>query len=209
MDTNFVLLSKSGVFHLAFERLYRCVSKIYRPNAAVSFWRSEVAFHRDVPAYCDCPIFCVDTRNHLIDDSVSLIEEAGGQLYDSLNNKTGYFVRALGENAGNIEMSNGAILNVFPVVLGKTYTVEASSYTDGFFAIALKTDNHLTGPTLGLVTLSGSGNSRSFTVPAGSTAKFAFMNVYLPLQNWDIRLGLQIGGPIQKVKGIKACGIYD
>ncbi|HIE4322308.1 TPA: SGNH/GDSL hydrolase family protein [Serratia marcescens] len=149
------------------------------------------------------------SRNHLIDDSVSLIEETGGQLYDSLNNKTGYFVRALGGNAGNIEASNGAILNVFPVVPGKTYTVAASSFTDGFFAITLKTDNQLTGPTLGLVTLSGSGSSRSFTVPAESTAKFAFMNVYLPLQNWDIRPGLQVSGPIEKVKGIKAYGIYD
>lgn len=149
-------------------------------------------------------------REDMLVDSMSLIEETGGNLFNSINNKSNYFVRALGINAGNIEYSSGTVLNVFPVSAGKTYTINASSYASDYFAIALKADNVVTtGPTLGLATITGTGDSRSFTVPVDSQANFAFMNIYLPISGWDIRQNLSIDGPVQKMAALKAYGIVD
>ncbi|HIE4801208.1 TPA: SGNH/GDSL hydrolase family protein [Serratia marcescens] len=148
-------------------------------------------------------------RNRLIDDSVSLVEEDGGQLYSEANNRTGYFVRALGEDAGKIQTSPGTALTFFPISAGKTYIISASDFNKNFFAVTLKADNQLIGPTLGLVTLAGSGGSRAFTVPADSTAAFAFMNVVIPNGSWDITNELVVSGPQNKVVKLKDYGIID
>lgn len=148
-------------------------------------------------------------REDMLVDSMSLIEDMGGELYNPLNNKSNYFVRALGANAGNIESSTGTVLNVFPVTAGTEYTVSASSFNASYFAMALKVDSNVTGDTLGLLKLSGTGSVRKFTVPADSPAKFAFMNVYLPGPAWDIRTTLSIIGPVQKISALKTYGIVD
>lgn len=148
-------------------------------------------------------------RNRLIDDSVSLVEEDGGQLYSPANNRPGYFVRALGENAGKIQTASGTVLTFFPVSAGKSYTINASNFNPDYFALTLKADSQLIGPTLGLVTLAGSGSSRAFTVPADSTAAFAFMNVVIPNGSWDITSELVVSGPQNKVVKLKDYGIID
>ncbi|HGM6901629.1 TPA: SGNH/GDSL hydrolase family protein [Serratia marcescens] len=148
-------------------------------------------------------------REYMLDDNISLIEDDSGQIYNILNNRAGYYVRATGANAGDILPLTGTVLNTFPISAGKTYTIQASSFEPNYFAVTLKNDNQVTGPTLGLVTLTGTGNTRSFTVPSGSAAKFAFMNVYLPGPPWDIRPTLSIVGPVQKMSALKSYGLID
>jgi lysophospholipase L1-like esterase len=148
-------------------------------------------------------------RENMLVDSMSLVDDMGGELYNSENNNSNYFVRALGANTGNIESSSGTVLNIFPVSAGKTYTISASSFNTNYFAITLKTDGLATGTTIGLVTLSGAGATRSFSVPADSPAKYAFMNVYLLGPAWDIRPTLSIIGPVQKMSALKSYGLVD
>lgn len=63
MDANLVLLPKSGVFHLAFECLYRCISKVYCPNAAVCFggvkWSFIAMFRLIVIVNSLCRYLCL------------------------------------------------------------------------------------------------------------------------------------------------------
>lgn len=172
--------------------------------------RNSISISVDVVKFINgIAIYDDYARNKLLDDNISLIEDDSGQIYNSLNNRAGYYVRATGANAGDILPLTGTVLNTFPISAGKTYTIQASSFEPNYFAVTLKNDNQVTGPTLGLVTLTGSGNTRSFTVPSGSVAKFAFMNVYLPGPPWDIRPTLSIVGPVQKMSALKSYGLVD
>ncbi|BEL94036.1 hypothetical protein SM14BL09_11890 [Serratia marcescens] len=155
------------------------------------------------------PIVDAWARESLIESSLAFVEEDGGQLYAPENDQVNYFVRALGADAGKIQTSPGAMLTYFPVTPGKKYTVYASDFTPNFFVVALKTDSALTGSSLGLIELENSGSYRSFSVPADSPARFAFMNVVLPLQKWDIRAGLTVTGPALKAKSINGHEVYD
>lgn len=148
-------------------------------------------------------------RTSLIPDSLTLVSDNSPQLYNSGSNITGSYVVATGSNQGNIGSSSGTVLTYFPVLAGGTYEVYATNFNTSYFAITLKTDNLVTGTTLGLVTLSGSGASRTFTVPSNSAATYAFMNVVIPGGSFDIRTGLVISGPTKKAKAISSFGLYD
>ncbi|WP_202741477.1 SGNH/GDSL hydrolase family protein [Acinetobacter sp. 'aerobic (ED)'] len=90
---------------------------------------------------------------------------------------------------GVIASSAGTALNVFPVKDGKTYVVKSTKASSSTFAIALRaTNSPAVGPTLGLVTLNATDdpNVKTFTIPAGSTARYAFVNIKVPSLNFDI-----------------------
>lgn len=91
--------------------------------------------------------------------------------------------------SGNIASASGTILNIFPVVAGKTYAVKSNSISSASFAIALRATNSTAdGTSLGLVTLNATTDPtiKTFTVAAGSTAKYAFVNIKIPSTSFDI-----------------------
>ncbi|WP_312425506.1 SGNH/GDSL hydrolase family protein [Serratia sp. (in: enterobacteria)] len=148
-------------------------------------------------------------RTNLIPDSLSLIDGTGGQLYIEANNRTGYYVRATGVDSGKILTASGTMLTFFEVSPGSTYEIAASNFNTDFFAVTLKENNELTGQTLGLATLSGTGATRSFSVPSGSSAAYAFINLVIPNGSFDIRNGLTIKGPAKNVRAITGISLCD
>lgn len=117
-----------------------------------------------------------------------LAQLIGAGMYDQSTNRTGYFVEALGANAGKISARPAldvrlAIIRVTP---GKTYDVYSPDWRADYMAMCLKEDKSMVGDTLGLIAAVGTGNSRKVTIPAASTAKYLMLNVKIPGGNFDI-----------------------
>lgn len=107
-------------------------------------------------------------------------------LYSQVNNVSDKYVHL---PDGAIAATAGTALNVFPVEAGKTYIVKSTKITSSVFAIALRaTNNTDAGATLGPVTLNPTSdpNEKTFTVPGGSAAKYAFANIKVPSASFDI-----------------------
>lgn len=138
-----------------------------------------------------------------------------GELYDPTKNVSGKFVRA---TTGNIETSNsGVVMGQFPVVAGKTYAVRSNNFDPTAFVISLRESNSTAvGATLGKVTINDTANPtiKTFTVPSNSPAKYALINIKLPLVSFDISsvISVMIGRAIvdyQAVVGVGGIEVAD
>jgi len=115
-----------------------------------------------------------------------------GELYDKINNATDKYVVI---PSGNIASSSGLMLNVFPVEAGKSYAIKTASVGNSALAVALRSTNSVdVGSTLGIVELFGTADPtvKKFSVPTGSTAKYAFINVKVPSTGLNIENDLSI-----------------
>ncbi|OTA19950.1 lipase [Xenorhabdus beddingii] len=138
---------------------------------------------------------------------VALEQGVGVKLYDSINNKSGFYVNTVGNTIGQILTAPDTVITYFPVVPGQTYEINCQDFRGHCFAITLKENDQLTGKVLGLVTLTGTGNTRFFTVADDSTAAFAFMNVVIPSDLFDISSTVFV--KVDSVRHIERIPIID
>lgn len=141
-----------------------------------------------------------------------------GNLYISANNATGVYVR----NDGYILVANAdSIVAVIPVDAGKTYAVKAIPFDTAYLTIGLKVDNNATaGQTMTLATLTNTtdANVKTFSVPVGSTAKYALINIKVGT-SFDARNGFVVNEgtaitstdpveeTVQKIRGVNVADV--
>lgn len=96
---------------------------------------------------------------------------------------------------------DGTALGRWAVEAGKTYTVKSSKFL-ATAIVGLSADS-TTAPAKATtkVTLTNTADPlvKTFTVPSGSTAKFAFFTVLLPSQLYDVRGALVVNEGIDKI----------
>lgn len=118
-------------------------------------------------------------------------------LYDASRNVADRYINLASGSAnyGNISVSAGTMLGRFPVTPGLTYRITASSFSSTTFGVILKANDD----PLDIYSLNGleplvaeTSSTRLLSVPLGSAAKFAFLNLVFPSFNWDIRASLKI-----------------
>lgn len=157
-----------------------------------------------------------------IDEGVSPLDLAKGytdsklpvirKLYDATKNVADTYVNA--SSPYNVASSAGTMLSIFPVEAGKTYSVKTSAVALGAFVIALReTNSTAIGATLGVVNLVATSDPtiKNFTVPAGSTAKYALVNIKIPSVSLDASSDLLVNegltiveyDQIRKIDGVE------
>ena len=94
---------------------------------------------------------------------------------------------------GSLQPYSGAVVAIIPVVAGQEYFIKSNNFM-GAFVVSLNEYAYYTSTTLGTVTLIDTEHpkTKKFTVPIGSTAKFMYINIYLDVQNYDIRDSLVV-----------------
>lgn len=104
---------------------------------------------------------------------------------------------------GTLQFNEGAVTAYIPVIAGATYYVKSDEFVKAF-GISLSDYNYYTTTTLGKVTLNNTihADVKSFTVPIESTAKYAFINLILPVQLYDITDSLAVSNNLQDVLGV-------
>ncbi|ENX48230.1 hypothetical protein F886_00031 [Acinetobacter sp. NIPH 542] len=189
-------------------QIYPTLAKLVRVLMETGGWKAyltEAALLATTPIVNPSVGYAFDTKKlylwngtSWIDEGLSPLDQAKNftlsqftidnlNLYQKSNNFSGLFVSV---STNNIAANASTALNRFPVEAGKTYAVKSSSFDPAVFIIVLRdTDSVAVGPTLGKVTFSDTvdANVKTFTVPTGSTAKYAFMSILLPAYNFDIR----------------------
>lgn len=113
-----------------------------------------------------------------------------GNIYNSANNVAGVYINS----GGTVTTDANSILAIVPVEAGRTYAVKASSFAASYFFVGLKANNNATaGQSSTIVSLASTSDAtvKTFTVPAGSTAKFALINVKVA-SAFDIRTGFVV-----------------
>jgi len=113
-----------------------------------------------------------------------------GNTYNSANNVAGVYIH----NGGTVTTDANSILAVVPVEAGKTYAIKSSSFAASYFFVGLKANNNTAvGQTSTIAALSTTADPavKTFTVPAGSTAKFALINVKVA-SSFDVRTGFVV-----------------
>lgn len=113
-----------------------------------------------------------------------------GNIYNSANNVAGVYINS----GGTVTTDANSILAIIPVEAGKTYAVKASSFASSYFFVGLKANNNAAaGQTSTIATLAATSDAtvKTFTVPVGSTAKFALINVKVAT-TFDIRTGFVV-----------------
>lgn len=107
---------------------------------------------------------------------------------------------------------SGTALGRWAVEAGKTYTVKSSKFL-ATAIVGLSPDSTATSgkaTTRVLLTDTADPLVKTFTVPTGSTAKFAFFTVLLPSQNYDVRTTLVVNAGVSKiVDDINGAAITD
>lgn len=107
---------------------------------------------------------------------------------------------------------SGTALGRWAVEAGKTYTVKSSKFL-ATAIVGLSPDSAATsGKTTTKVILTDTADPlvKTFTVPTGSTAKFAFFTVLLPSQLYDVRTTLVVNAGVAKiVDDINGAAITD
>lgn len=107
---------------------------------------------------------------------------------------------------------SGTALGRWAVEAGKTYTVKSSKFL-ATAIVGLSPDSTATSgksTTRVLLTDTADPLVKTFTVPTGSTAKFAFFTVLLPSQNYDVRTTLVVNAGVAKiVDDINGAAITD
>lgn len=112
-------------------------------------------------------------------------------LYDPSKIVSGRYVLT---SDGSIQENTESQIAYFSVQNGKTYAVRSQNIEKYGFAISLRdSSSTAVGATLGLVTLNNTSDPsvKTFTV-SNSVAKFAFINILIPTQSFDIRNDLTI-----------------
>ncbi|EML4808922.1 SGNH/GDSL hydrolase family protein [Acinetobacter baumannii] len=187
---------------------YPTLAKLIRILMETGGWKAyqtEAALLATTPTVNPSVGYAFDTKKLYlwngtawIDEGLSQLDQAKNftlsqftidnlNLYQKINNFTGLFVSV---STNNIAANASTVLNRFPVEAGKTYAIRSTSFSPDTFIIVLRdTDSVAVGPTLGKVTFSDTvdANVKTFTIPAGSPAKYALMSVLLPAFNFDIR----------------------
>lgn len=117
-------------------------------------------------------------------------EKTVENLYKSTRAINNYYTSYVG---GSLQFYSGAIVAVIPVVAGQEYFIKSDNFL-GAFVASLNEYDYYTSTTLGTVTLTDTEypNTKKFTVPIGSNAKFMYINAYLDAQNYDIRDSLVV-----------------
>lgn len=113
-----------------------------------------------------------------------------GNIYNSANNVAGVYINS----GGTVTTDANSILALVPVEAGKTYAVKASSFAASYFFVGLKANNNAaTGQTSTIAPLTSTSDAtvKTFSVPAGSTAKFALINVKVGT-SFDVRTGFVV-----------------
>lgn len=114
-----------------------------------------------------------------------------GNLYNTSNNATGVYVRS---GDGLIITETASVIAVIPVEAGKTYAIKSSSFAAAYMLVGLKTNNDAAaGKTSTVTSLASTSDAmvKTFTVPVGSTAKFALINVKVA-SSFDVRTGFVV-----------------
>ena len=123
--------------------------------------------------------------NNYTDNKISVIRP----LYNPTNNVTDKYINL----AGEVASLAGTIMAVIPIQAGKTYAVKSGNFSATLFFIALRATNSAdVGATLGKVTLTDTADPsvKIFTVPSGSTARYALINV--KVSALDVRSSIAI-----------------
>lgn len=112
---------------------------------------------------------------------------------------------------GSLQFYSGAIVAVIPVVAGQEYFIKSDNFL-GAFVASLNEYDYYTSTSLGTVTLTDTEypNTKKFTVPVGSAAKFMYINVYLDAQNYDIRDSLVVSTKfgVSEINGFDVVDLY-
>ena len=161
--------------------------------------------------WIDTGLSDVDQAKNYTDSKLPIIKK----LYDSTKNVANVYVGA--SSPYNVASSAGTMLSIFPVDAGKTYSVKTNAVSFPAFAIALRATNSTAiGATLGIVALTSTSDPtiKTFTVPLGSTAKFALVNIKIPSVGLDASLDLLINEGLiiveyDQIKKIDGAEIID
>lgn len=134
-------------------------------------------------AWVDTGLSELDQAKVYVDDMIVVQNK---NLYKQSNNVTGVYVNS----SKNISANANAVVNVLPVEAGKTYAVRSTDFNPSLLFIALReTNSAAVGVTLGEAALTATADPtiKTFSVPSGSAAKFAFINLLIPSVSFDIR----------------------
>lgn len=132
-------------------------------------------------------------------------------FYNPINNKTGFYIQP---SDGAILTAENNIISWFDVRPGKKYAIACSDMRTAYLIVSLSNNNQISsGKKQTKVILSDTTNPniKTFIVPADSDYKFAFLNVYWPNFQFDIRNSLiidedSVASVIKKILGNE---IYD
>lgn len=141
-----------------------------------------------------------------------------GNLHNPVSNVSGVYVRsdglALVANADSIV----AVIAVDP---GKTYAIKSNSFNESYLAVGLKADNNaIAGQSTTKATLASTTDAtvKTFSIPIGSTARFAIINIKVA-SSFDIRTGFVVNEgtsitstgtvkeTVQKIRGVNIVDI--
>ncbi|WP_111854810.1 SGNH/GDSL hydrolase family protein [Acinetobacter oleivorans] len=131
-------------------------------------------------------------------------------LYNTANNISGINVNPSG---GAIRVSTNEVVNIFPVVPGKTYQLKTTTAINKSVVVlgTSATSNHEGGKPTTLIVLKDTTDPliKEFTVPYGHN--FGFLNTYWSTQSVDIRTGTLISsdGFIEVIKKAAGAPVYD
>lgn len=96
---------------------------------------------------------------------------------------------------------SGTALGHWSIEAGITYTVKSPKFLATAIVGLSPTETATSGKTTTRVVLTATADPliKTFTVPADSTAKFAFFTVLLPSQNYDVRSGLVVNSGTDRI----------
>ena len=129
-----------------------------------------------------------ELANNYTDSALPVIKY--GNLYDTASNVSGIYINS----GGYVTSEASSVLAVVPVEAGKTYAIKSSSFAASYFFVGLKaTNNTAVGQTSTIATIAATSDAtvKTFTVPGGSTAKFAFINLKVA-GSFDVRTGFVV-----------------
>ncbi|SEO56142.1 GDSL-type esterase/lipase family protein [Acinetobacter sp. yr461] len=110
-------------------------------------------------------------------------------------------------------VGTGVALSVFPIKAGYTYAVKCSDWRMSYFAISTSQTNTTVNnklQNLAVMVDTADPNIKTFTVPANSLDKYAFINTIWPNFSFDIRAsliiqrGTTIENVVKTIHGVKA-----
>lgn len=115
-----------------------------------------------------------------------------GNLYDAANSVSGFYCVS---GSTGFSANADSIVAVIAIEAGKTYAIKTGSYSTGYFAAMLKTDNVVGSGTGTNVTASlqttADPTVKTLAIASGSTAKYLMLNAKVGT-SFDIRSGLVV-----------------
>lgn len=184
--------------------------KIYRWNRTSAEGVTPVT-----GTWADTGLSDMDIANSYTDAALPISKY--GNIYNSANNVAGVYINS----GGTVTTDANSILAIVPVEAGRTYAVKASSFASSYFFVGLKANNNTAaGQTSTIATLAATSDAtvKTFSVPAGSTAKFALINVKVA-SSFDVRTGFVVNEgtaitstdpaeeTVQKIRGVNVADV--